>query len=52
MNSIFYKIRKELPSLKKYKTLWTHSYFIETIGCISENTVKRYIELQKNQLKK
>jgi len=42
-----YKIRKEFPSLKKYKTLWTHSYFIETIGCISENTVKKYIELQK-----
>ena len=28
--------------------LWNHSYFVETIGCISEDTVRRYIE---NQLK-
>ena len=43
-----YKLRKEFPLLKKYKSLWTHSYFIETIGLISEKTVKKYIEMQRN----
>ena len=31
-----YKVRNEFPILKKYKSLWTHSYFVETIGLISE----------------
>ena len=44
-----YKVRKDFPILRKYKSLWTHSYFIETIGLISENTVKRYIEMQRKQ---
>ena len=42
-----YKVRKDFPTLKKYKSLWTHSYFIETIELISEKTVKRYIEMQR-----
>lgn len=42
-----YKLRKDFTSLKKYRTLWTYSYFAETIGLISENTVKRYIEMQR-----
>ena len=29
--------------------LWNHSYYVETIGCISEETVKKYIENQSNQ---
>ena len=41
-----YVLRKEFMCLKKYKSLWTHSYYCETIGHISENTVKRYIETQ------
>ncbi len=29
--------------------LWNHSYYVETVGCISEETVKKYIENQSNQ---
>lgn len=41
-------LRKEFPWLRsRIPTLWTRSYFVETIGHISEETVKRYIEEQK-----
>ena len=40
-----YMLRKQFPSLKRYKSLWTHSYFVETIGIINEHSVKRYIEM-------
>ena len=42
-----FMLRKEFPQLKRYKSLWTHSYYAETIGLISEKTVKKYIEMQK-----
>ena len=43
-------IRQEFASLRsKLPTLWTRSYFCESVGCIFEATVKRYIENQKNQ---
>ena len=42
-------LRQEFPYLKKrLPCLWTRSYYCETIGCISEETVRRYIENQKN----
>jgi putative transposase len=42
-------LRREFPKLKsRLPTLWTRSYYIETIGHISEETVKKYIEDQKN----
>lgn len=42
-------LRKEFPDLKKrLPTLWTRSFYVETIGCISEDTIKKYIENQKN----
>ena len=41
-----YMLRKEFIRLKKYKSLWTHSYYCETIGHISEATVNKYIETQ------
>lgn len=44
-----YMLRKKFPFLKRYITLWTHSYYVETIGCISEKSVKKYIELQKSK---
>ena len=44
-----YKIRKQFPFLKKYKALWTHSYYAETIGFISESSVKKYILNQKTK---
>lgn len=42
-------LRKEFPDLKKrLPTLWTRSFYVETVGCISEDTIKKYIENQKN----
>ena len=41
-------LRKEFPYLKsKLPCLWTRSYYVETIGSISEKTIKQYIENQK-----
>ena len=43
-------LRQEFSSLRsRLPTLWTRSYFCESVGHISESTVKRYIENQKNQ---
>ena len=43
-----FKLREEFPHLKKrIPTLWTRSYYVETIGHISESTIIRYIEDQK-----
>ena len=40
---------KEFPSLKsKLPTLWTRSAFISTVGSVSLEIVKKYIEEQKN----
>ena len=41
-------LRQEFPSLNtKLPCLWTRSYYCETIGCINEETIKKYIENQK-----
>ena len=37
----FAELRSRLPSL------WTRSYFCESVGCISADTIIRYIENQK-----
>jgi putative transposase len=43
-------LRQEFASLRsRLPTLWTRSYFCESVGCISEATIKHYIENQKNQ---
>ena len=43
-------LRSEFPSLKsKVPTLWTRSYYCESVGHISEHTIARYIEEQKNK---
>lgn len=43
-------LREEYPSLKKkLPSLWTRSYFSCTIGQISEETIKQYVESQKNK---
>ena len=40
-------LREEFPSLKsRLPNLWTRSYYCETIGCISEETIKKYIAEQ------
>jgi putative transposase len=43
MRQEFIELRKKLP------TLWTNSYYCESCGHISEDTVKRYIEEQKGK---
>ena len=43
-------LRNEYPSLKsRLPNMWTRSYYVETIGHISEETIKRYIEEQKSK---
>jgi putative transposase len=43
-------LREKYPTLKsRLPSLWTRSYFSSTIGCISEETIKKYIEEQKNK---
>jgi len=43
-------LRQEFPSLKsRLPTLWTRSFYVETIGHISEVTIKKYIEEQKTK---
>jgi putative transposase len=42
-------LRKEFPHLLKIPSLWTRSYYCESVGHISEKTVLKYIEDQKNK---
>jgi putative transposase len=44
------ELRKEYPQLKrKLPSLWRGSYYVESVGHISEATIKKYIEEQKNK---
>lgn len=42
LRQTFPQLRSRLPSM------WSRSYYIGTIGQVSEETVKRYIEMQKS----
>jgi len=43
-------LRKEFPELKKrLPTLWTHSKFISSVGAVTLEVVKRYIEEQRGK---
>jgi len=45
-------LRQEFPELLKLPSLWTHSYFVATIGNIfkiSKETIEKYIEAQKGR---
>lgn len=44
-----HQLRREFVQLLNLPTLWTRSYYCESVGHISENTVKKYIEDQKNK---
>lgn len=45
-------LRNEFPWLRsRLPSLWTRSYFVESVGHISEETVRKYIEDQKESLK-
>lgn len=44
------KLREEFPFLKsRLPTLWTRSYYCESVGHISEKTISKYIEDQKRK---
>ncbi len=43
-------LNREFPELqKKLPTLWTRSKFIATVGAVSLDVVKQYIEAQKGK---
>lgn len=42
-------LRSEFSELTKMPSLWSRSYYCETIGHISEETIKKYIEDQKKK---
>jgi putative transposase len=43
-------LKEEFPKLKsQLPCLWTRSYFCESVGSLSEESIKKYIEDQKNQ---
>src|SRR5207249_2302971 len=39
----FLKLRSRLP------TLWTRSYYIDSVGRLNEYTIKKYVQNQKNK---
>ena len=44
-----FKLREMFPELKsRLPCLWTRNYYAGTIGYVSEQIVKKYIENQKN----
>lgn len=40
-------LRLKYPALRRLPSLWTRSFFASTVGNVSTETVKRYIEAQK-----
>jgi putative transposase len=42
-------LRKEFPELLKLPTLWTPSYFVGSVGNVSTETVRKYIEEQRGK---
>ncbi|MBP3257640.1 MAG: IS200/IS605 family transposase [Bacteroidales bacterium] len=44
-----YFLRHHSAYLRKYPSLWTRSYFMETVGHISKKTVVQYITNQKSK---
>ena len=45
--STSHALRKEFPSLRsRLPTLWSKSYFVASVGRVSEDAIRRYIEEQ------
>lgn len=43
-------LRKEFPAIKsKIPSLWTRSYYVESVGHISEETIRNYIKDQEGK---
>jgi putative transposase len=43
------KLRQEFPHLRRLSSLWTRSYFVGTAGNVSADTIRHYIEMQKQR---
>lgn len=42
-------LKKELPKYRsRIATLWTRSYYVQSVGRVSKSLVRKYIEEQKN----
>lgn len=45
-----HQLRQEFPSLKsRLPSVWTRSYFVSSVGSVTLEVVKKYIENQKNK---
>jgi putative transposase len=45
-----HQLRQEFPDLKKkIPSLWTNSYYVGTVGGVTLETVKKYVENQKGK---
>jgi REP-associated tyrosine transposase len=45
-----HQLRSEFPALKRrLPSLWTNSYFCATVGGVTLETLKRYVESQKDR---
>lgn len=43
-------LRIEFPKLKsRLPTLWTRSYYIDSVGKLNEHTIRKYVQEQKNK---
>ena len=43
-------LRQEFPHLRsRLPTLWSRSYFVSSVGAVSESAVRKYIENQKGK---
>jgi putative transposase len=43
------KLRQEFQHLSHLPSLWTRSFFVSTVGNVSSDTIKRYVEEQKTR---
>lgn len=42
-------LRQEFPKLKsRLPTLWSRSYYIDSVGKLNETTIRKYVQNQKN----
>ena len=45
-----HQLRNEFPWLKsRLPNMWTRSYYVESVGCVSKEEIEKYIANQKNK---
>ena len=45
-------LKGEFEILRKMPSLWTRSYFVSTAGNVCGETIKKYVENQKQDIRK